>query len=55
MRTFKYLGRLLKEIGGYAKEHKAWWLIPLVLLLLLLSIVILTAQGITLPFIYTTF
>ncbi len=53
MRSLKYLGRLLKEIGGYAKEHKAWWLIPLVIILILLSLVILAGQGITLPFIYT--
>jgi len=53
MRTFKYLGRLLKEIGGYAKEHKAWRLVPLVVLLILLSLMILAGKGITLPFMYT--
>lgn len=50
---FKYLGRLLKEIAGYAREHKAWWLIPLVLILILFSLMILAGKGVTLPFIYT--
>ncbi len=53
MRYFKYLGRLLKEIWGYAMENKAWWLIPLVIVLLLFAILILTTQGASIPFIYT--
>jgi hypothetical protein len=55
MRYFKYIGRLFREIGGYAMEHKVWWLIPLVLLLVVISLFILVGQGVTLPFVYTLF
>ncbi len=55
MRIFKHLGRLFKEIGAYALEQKAWWLIPLVVLLVILSVLILLGQAVSLPFIYTLF
>jgi ABC-type dipeptide/oligopeptide/nickel transport system permease subunit len=49
-----HLGRLLAEIGRYAAQHKAWWLIPMVIVLLLLALLIVTGQA-TAPFIYTLF
>ncbi len=55
MRAFKYLGRLLKESAGYASENKAWWMVPLILVLLLFGLLILVMQGASLPFIYTLF
>ena len=42
MKTLKYLGRLLKEFGGFAWHNKAWWIVPVVLVLLLLALVPLT-------------
>ncbi|MBK7048502.1 MAG: hypothetical protein IPO18_03970 [bacterium] len=54
MHRLTHLGRLLAEIGRYAAQHKAWWLIPMVIVLLLLALLIVTGQA-TAPFIYTLF
>lgn len=50
----KYLGRLLKEFFGFAWHNKAWWIIPVILVLLLLAMLIVLGQT-TAPFIYTLF
>ena len=43
-------------VWGYAKSRKKWWLTPIVLFLLVLSLVIVFSQGSALaPFIYTIF
>lgn len=54
MRFLRHLGRLLHEFGGFAWENKAWWIVPLVLVLLLLSLLVFAGQGAA-PFIYTLF
>ena len=54
MRSLKYLGRLIKELFQYAWQNKAWWLIPLVLILLAFGILMGVTQT-TLPFIYNMF
>ena len=54
MRFLKHIGRLFGELLGFAWENKAWWIIPVVLMLLLLGIVIIGGQGAA-PFIYTLF
>ena len=54
MRFLKHIGRLFRELLGFAWENKAWWIIPVVLMLLLLGIVIIGGQGAA-PFIYTLF
>jgi hypothetical protein len=54
MHRLKHLARLLAEIGRYAARHKAWWLVPMVLVLLLLALLLFTGQA-TAPFIYTVF
>ena len=54
MRFLKYLGRLLMEFLGFAWHNKAWWIIPIVLVLLLLTLLIVTGQSAA-PFIYTLF
>jgi len=47
---------VLKEFVGYFRERKKWWLLPLVAVLILLSAIIVFAQGSALaPFIYTLF
>ena len=51
MRFLKHIGRLFGELLGFAWENKAWWIIPVVLMLLLLGIVIIGGQGAA-PFIY---
>ena len=54
MRFLKHLGRLLKEFLGFAWHNKAWWIVPIVLVLLLMAMLIVLGQT-TAPFIYTLF
>ena len=54
MKILKYLGRLLKEFGEFAWQNKAWWIIPIVIVLLLLSALIFVGSSAA-PFIYTLF
>jgi hypothetical protein len=54
MLFLKYLGRLLKEFFAFAWQNKAWWIVPIVLVLLLLALLIVAGQGAA-PFIYTLF
>ena len=54
MRFLKYLVRLLQEIAGFAWHNKAWWIVPVVLVLLLMAMLIVLGQT-TAPFIYTLF
>lgn len=54
MRFLKYLGRLLADFLGFAWKNKAWWIIPVVLVLLLLAAFVFVGQSVA-PFIYTLF
>lgn len=54
MRFLRHLGRLLGEFFSFAWHNKAWWMVPIVLMLLLLALVIAAGQGLA-PFIYTIF
>jgi uncharacterized membrane protein YjdF len=46
----------LIQVAGLLKEHKAWWLAPIIVVFLLLGLVLVTTQGSALsPFIYTLF
>lgn len=54
MHFLRHLGHLLAEIGRYAARNKAWWLVPLVIVMLILGLVIATGQ-VAAPFIYTLF
>jgi len=54
MRVLKHFGRLLGEFFGFAWHNKAWWIIPIVVVLLLLGILATTTQTVA-PFIYTLF
>ncbi len=47
---------VLKEIWGFLRNRKKWWLAPVIIMLLLLGALITFAQGSALaPFIYTMF
>jgi hypothetical protein len=47
---------ILKDLFGYMKTHKKFWLAPVILLLLLLGTMVVLSQGSALaPFIYTIF
>ncbi len=54
MRFLRHLFQLFHELFGFAREHKAWWIIPVVLILLLLALAIVTSQSAA-PYIYTLF
>ena len=47
---------LLKDLWGFMKERKKFWLMPIILILLLLGGLLVLAQGSAVaPFIYTLF
>jgi len=47
---------LFREIFGYLKERKKWWLMPIIIFLFLFGALIFFAEGSVLaPFIYTLF
>ena len=54
MKRLQHFFRLLGELWAFARAHKAWWIIPLVLLLLLVSVLIIGVSTIS-PFIYSLF
>ena len=54
MRALKNLSRLLRELWAFAREHKAWWIVPVVLILLLAALFIVGVSTIS-PFIYSLF
>ncbi len=54
MRFFRHLGKLLGEFFSFAMHHKAWWIIPIILVLLMMALLIAVGQG-SAPFIYTLF
>lgn len=51
----KARGNVLTEFLGFLAHNKKWWLLPLVLVLLLLSLVMLLGGTAIAPFIYTLF
>jgi competence protein ComGC len=47
---------LLKDLWGFLKARKKFWLLPIILVLLLLGMLLVFAQGsVVAPFIYTIF
>jgi len=54
MRALKNLARLLRELWAFAREHKAWWIVPIVILLLLIGALVIGVSSIS-PFIYSLF
>jgi hypothetical protein len=54
LRKLGHLGKLLGEVWAFAWQNKAWWLIPLVVILLIMGILIFSGQAVA-PFIYTLF
>ncbi len=54
MRFLRYLKRLLREFFQFAWHNKAWWIIPIVIVLLILTSFIFVSASVA-PFIYTLF
>jgi hypothetical protein len=47
---------LIKEIWLYLRQNKKYWLIPIIFILILMSLLLVLAQGSALaPFIYSIF
>jgi hypothetical protein len=46
---------LLAEYWYFLKHHKAWWLVPVITLLLLFAAFLVLSQTAAAPFIYTLF
>ena len=45
-----------KELWGFLKERKKWWLIPIVIILFLLGLLIVfSGNSAVAPFVYTLF
>ena len=54
MKKLSYLGGLIREVFQFAREHKAYWLVPFLLVLGLVVALVVTSQAAA-PFIYTLF
>ena len=54
MRILKHLGKLFGEFFTFAWQNKAWWILPIFLVLILLTVLIVAGQ-VSAPFIYTLF
>ena len=54
MNKFFYVGSLVKEFCRFARAHKVYWIMPLILVMILLVVLISVGQ-ISAPFIYTLF
>ena len=54
MRPLRNLLALLRELFAFAREHKAWWILPVVGVLLLVGIFIVSVSAIS-PFVYSLF
>ncbi len=54
MNKVRRLGNLLAEVWGFARANKAWWIVPLVAVLLVIAALIVSGQAFA-PFIYTLF
>lgn len=47
---------LIKELWGFLKARKKFWLMPILLIMLLLGVLIIMGQGSAIaPFVYTLF
>lgn len=54
MRKFTHIFKLFGELRAFAAQNKAWWMVPLVVVLLLYGLLIISGQAVA-PFIYTLF
>jgi hypothetical protein len=50
----RHLAHLIRDIFAFARTNKAWWIVPIALLLLLVAAIVVSVSTIS-PFIYTLF
>lgn len=53
-RKLKSVANLTLELFAFARAHKAWWILPVMAILLLLALVVVSVSAVS-PFIYTLF
>ncbi len=47
---------LMRELWGFMRERKKWWLLPVIIVMVVVGTLLVFAQGSALaPFIYTIF
>lgn len=51
---FRHFLQLARDLFGFAREHKAWWIVPVMIFLGMIAVVIAAGTGAA-PFIYTFF
>lgn len=49
-----YVASFLGELFRFARQHKVYWIVPLILVLALVVLLVVTSQSAA-PFIYTLF
>lgn len=54
MRKLRHSAGLLREIFAFARAHKAYWMVPMIVALVILAVLIFAGQAAS-PFIYTLF
>ena len=54
MGRFRYFGSMLRELVAFARQHKVYWILPLLFVLALVAILVVSSQA-SAPFIYTLF
>jgi Family of unknown function (DUF5989) len=54
MSSLKNFCRLLGELWAFARQHKAWWIVPVVIILLAVALLVVGVSAIS-PFIYSLF
>lgn len=52
MRFVRHLGYLLRDLWAFARANKAWWIVPVVILLLAIGALLAFVSGAS-PFIYS--
>jgi hypothetical protein len=54
MKRISYLLSLFRELGEFARANKAWWLVPMAVILLGVAAIVTLTGGAS-PLIYTLF
>ena len=54
MQRVRYLVSLLRELGEFAAANKAWWIVPIAVILLAVAAIVTLGSSAT-PLIYTLF
>ena len=53
-RRARHFGRLVRELAHLAWAHKAWWIVPVTLVLLGLAVLVVVGAAVS-PALYTVF